>query len=598
MSTILNSALAHGVLTNDLQVVLDALNQGADPNQVLNLNRYKTPEYHIIDKRRHQDPSSKDLQLMAVATEQHKNFKMALALWPKTKNKAYAHFTRAAFASGEDGLNFLKELKSMGVVLKDLKDSNGKTLLHYYFKSSNTRSYLRFYHTPTLKFLLDEGCDINAEDFQGNVPLHGCICFTDKDLNKKISLIIPSLELNKKNHNGDSLLKQMIFHVPFNMLLKIFKAKKTKLSLPEFGAFRMRLNYISKEKNLETILNLIKWDDYPLVKDLYPKLFERPYRREIIYNLASACQIGFLKEMEQTGLLKSKSMTDLVYGLTKTKSPRAVKVFKNYADLAFAKKQVSFSIFSAAFELSEIFMAEGNENSSEYLDLLENPNTLNNALLLFSLGKYEHRKSLLSVFSPTQVKSLLEATVFPNKSNEENNLFIDNFAFSVDYSYRSLFYDSINHFALYPQKLKKALEEQDFSTLNTIKKLHDFLSREAMRLQNALHELEQEKHCPALSLLPNKLLEYDLEIAKTNHELMDWGRSLGNCIGGGYYAQEALKGNCYLLGLKKDGEIAYTVEVRAGRILQFEGRSRSKNDDLRKALEKELLSKKIVKISS
>jgi hypothetical protein len=109
-----------------------------------------------------------------------------------------------------------------------------------------------------------------------------------------------------------------------------------------------------------------------------------------------------------------------------------------------------------------------------------------------------------------------------------------------------------------------------------VSKIHDGLCSLIEKKDIAGFELKQDsgyfkKVIPKLM----KFKEYDIKIPKTNHELMDWGNILGNCIGSDHYAKDSLKGRILLIGLFKNGVLKYTVEIdQKGEILQCEGQSR------------------------
>lgn len=583
---LIDAALAHGVLENDIGVVLEALRKGADPNQVVKLNSYRTPSYHIENPKKHLNPPPHSQLLIAVAAEQHKNFDMALALWPGSRNKSLANVSRAAFAAGEEGLNFLKSLKAQGVVMKNIKDSSGSNLLHYYFKSIKNRSYVKHFYTPTLQFLMDEGCNINELNKDGKAPLHSVCNFSDKEILKKVKTIIPTLDLYVKDNKGETVLKNLISFLPMNSLLKVLESKKVSLNILEFAAFRMRLHYVNNSKTLKKIMGLVNWDQYPILKDFAPYLFEEPFTQKASYNLAYACYSGFLKE--NLHALSYSNMTDFIYHISKTKSSRVTKALHQNFERLKEDSNFSFLSMQTISELSKVFMKEGSENVSDFLDIIENKDSFNNAMVFTCFKTYSERSQFLSAFSMEQIKILMNFPVPP-----KGYILSENSSFGLDWGYRCLFSDSLNNFGVFPEKMIAAIKEQDFSNLNSWRKVHDFLAKEGDRLQKASFDLHQEVKFPNLMNLEN-VMDYEVKVASTNHELMDWGRTLRNCIGGGHYALKALKGECILLGLKKDGNISYTVELAHGRIFQFEGFSRSQNEELKQALQKELESKNIL----
>lgn len=80
---------------------------------------------------------------------------------------------------------------------------------------------------------------------------------------------------------------------------------------------------------------------------------------------------------------------------------------------------------------------------------------------------------------------------------------------------------------------------------------------------------------------------YQFAIPKTNREYMDWGKKLKNCIGG--YGYRVLEKHCIVLGVKKDGELKYALQISPEKeIIQFYGSANTapKPEDSEKILEK------------
>lgn len=88
--------------------------------------------------------------------------------------------------------------------------------------------------------------------------------------------------------------------------------------------------------------------------------------------------------------------------------------------------------------------------------------------------------------------------------------------------------------------------------------------------------------------LDNQVFDnYQFAIPKTNREFMDWGKRLKNCVGG--YSHRVLENYCTILGVKKDGELKYALQISPEKkIIQFYGTANTLPDkeDSKKILEK------------
>ena len=114
----------------------------------------------------------------------------------------------------------------------------------------------------------------------------------------------------------------------------------------------------------------------------------------------------------------------------------------------------------------------------------------------------------------------------------------------------------------------------DFST---IKEFHDYLVIEVDKIKHADFSLNQEEKFPSLVKAKSiKLpLNYTLKVAKTSHELIEWGRAMNHCVGFAGYGQKALRGECILIGVFKNDKPEYCMEVSPkGKLIQFEGKGR------------------------
>lgn len=98
-----------------------------------------------------------------------------------------------------------------------------------------------------------------------------------------------------------------------------------------------------------------------------------------------------------------------------------------------------------------------------------------------------------------------------------------------------------------------------------LKELHDEVARQQRRLKTKKYNF---KINDKLKKIDGTIVDgMKIVVPKDNHELIDWGTKLNNCISG--YDISFNKGYTTLLGVEKNNEIIYNIEIRGGRIIQF-----------------------------
>ncbi len=101
----------------------------------------------------------------------------------------------------------------------------------------------------------------------------------------------------------------------------------------------------------------------------------------------------------------------------------------------------------------------------------------------------------------------------------------------------------------------------------SFREIHDFLVKQVNKIKTGFKELSQEK----LKKLDNvQVGDMTIVIPKSNHELLDWGNAMSNCIGGYWYNVQS--GDTNVFGIVKNGDLTYNVEVYRGAIRQFVGK--------------------------
>ena len=128
-----------------------------------------------------------------------------------------------------------------------------------------------------------------------------------------------------------------------------------------------------------------------------------------------------------------------------------------------------------------------------------------------------------------------------------------------------------------------------------IKKIHDVISKLYRQLEKAEYALPVYEELYELN--NKKVLGHDLVFPKTNHDLVDWGVELNNCVGS--YDYSVKSGRSIIFSLQKDGKPVYCVEfsffanMKNMRMIQCKGMH---NSDAPEEIQKEC--KKIVESAS
>jgi hypothetical protein len=128
--------------------------------------------------------------------------------------------------------------------------------------------------------------------------------------------------------------------------------------------------------------------------------------------------------------------------------------------------------------------------------------------------------------------------------------------------------------------------------LTNIQEVHDHISLLYRRSKTEDFDLKPSEEVLALDGVSVEDLE--IVVPKTNHELLDWGSRMNNCIGS--YGNQFKFGSCILFGIKKNGELTYNIEIRNKNIAQFRGKRNSEPDNEdRLKITKFLLEENIIK---
>lgn len=102
----------------------------------------------------------------------------------------------------------------------------------------------------------------------------------------------------------------------------------------------------------------------------------------------------------------------------------------------------------------------------------------------------------------------------------------------------------------------------------TWEELHNFIYRQHQKRLTEQKEIRYK----------DEILEIDgaaegdlrIELPQNTHTLIDWGNALSHCVGS--YGSMAAQKYCEIVGVFKNNEIKYCLELRGRRIVQFKGK--------------------------
>jgi len=117
-----------------------------------------------------------------------------------------------------------------------------------------------------------------------------------------------------------------------------------------------------------------------------------------------------------------------------------------------------------------------------------------------------------------------------------------------------------------------------------IEKLHHELIRIAGVFQREKEWAISFDYAPEILRLENKVGDVELRLPKTGEELARWGAWLENCLVN--YIMDVASGKSVILGVFKNNELCYALELVDGKIVQFSGlRNGGVPEEIKKVIE-------------
>lgn len=129
------------------------------------------------------------------------------------------------------------------------------------------------------------------------------------------------------------------------------------------------------------------------------------------------------------------------------------------------------------------------------------------------------------------------------------------------------------------------------NNIKSLVEMHDFVSLEYRKLSGDDFPLQFNEEVMAIdgAELEDGL---KLKLPRTNFELVHWGQKMHNCIGGYGRSMNRSEGKQWLLGVYKDGDLKYNIEVQGKSVRQFYSHHNGSADPKDKAIVMKFLAEK------
>lgn len=123
-------------------------------------------------------------------------------------------------------------------------------------------------------------------------------------------------------------------------------------------------------------------------------------------------------------------------------------------------------------------------------------------------------------------------------------------------------------------QLKDAInfDIQNVGFANNCQQMYDYMLKEMEKIQNPILPLNNDEE--VLALHDEEVGNFRIAIPHTNHELVEWGNILVNCVGGNHYINAVRNKSSRIIGImdKNTNAMLYHIEIVRKTISQFFGR--------------------------
>ena len=147
---------------------------------------------------------------------------------------------------------------------------------------------------------------------------------------------------------------------------------------------------------------------------------------------------------------------------------------------------------------------------------------------------------------------------------------------------------------IYYCQLKDAInfDIRNMGFANNCQQMYDYMTEEMKKIKNPILPLNNDPEVVALH--DEEVGDFRIAIPQTNHELVEWGNILVNCVGTHGYADSVRNKTCRIVGImdKNTNQMLYHIEIKRKTIVQFFGRGNSQADKNHQKVIREFLKEK------
>lgn len=591
MQFFLNNSIAYGIIVAEEEIIKKSINQGGILQEVRIKSDGNYSLYRPDEEKKVEEHSS----LFFLWTYRRELFFKIYDPKIKISEKLFDFYSQ--LISSLEGLEILKQQKENGVDFSIIIDDNGNNLIHAFFNPLN-RGYDRSTkHMPVecLEFILEANVDPNQLNNKGKSPLHCVASFVaDKSSGKKVGIMVKKgADLSLETTEGVSVRTHLLeAGLQSAEMIRFLKKTKNDISVNELQILAKRYN--QSDKLVQAYVQKGALDQLKMLEYIYPQFKACGSPNQLRRLMEFQPEIGELLKEDKLKTFLEKAIGSSSSSLTNS--------FLNYYKERNDKKlPCSYDFLEVAVVAKELFSENGKINHDYMAKILSQFKIVTGLAHIINSCNIQRTVEFFNLFSLPQKYALLESI---NEMIEDNEVKNES---GYGYSYYSrpyirkghLMNDGILLYWKYPQELKEILSNLKFTNINTLTKLHDVISKESTKIKQKPYNLEQEKHNEKLIEVNNQSLvkfeDYKIIVPQTNHELAVWGGILGNCVGGGTYAEYAKMGDSIILGIKLNDELKYCMQIRNKNIVQIEGKSRSyPNEALLKSIKETLINNKLI----
>lgn len=315
-----------------------------------------------------------------------------------------------------------------------------------------------------------------------------------------------------------------------------FVVKEAKNSPTELLLSFLTLPSGLNEVNLKTYANISSKIDVDIVEELFPMMgFFLRGKENVHKEYDSFADVMFLQKLFEDPQILRKSVPDFLQEIFGFKSANLIKLF-------LSSKNRSYLCFLGAI-FKEAFVARNKTDFANYFLNKELVYKSNEKIVYF----FEEIVLMSMILSPEQFKKIFTEIYEGDPSSIDDYLVLaENIAFFMDSNLQI---------------------ETKFSNINTFSKFCRYI--EARTTKSRYAEVDLPQNLPINGRRIGENIQ--LFLPKTNHELIDWGAELKNCLSDVEYSESVYDERCTIVGVKEFGVLKYCLEISYGVIHQAKG---------------------------